>query len=209
MAEGTAVLDLERSRMSDKRPFCWLTDDSIDWGAWCNVSDPNYKTTNRLIDFLVDVVSKNGAVLLNVTPTAEGVMPKGVVTRLLEMGEWLKLNGEAIYDTRPWEIYGEGPQRIVEGHLSENKNADAVAEDIRFTTRDGNLYAIALDWPADRKLVIRSLSSGNSYLKKRIKGVSMLGAKEKLMWKQTDKGLEVTFPEKRPCDFAYVLKLRY
>lgn len=164
MAEGSAVLDLERSRMSETKPFPWLTDDSIDWGAWCDVSDPNYKTTNRLVDFLVDVVSKNGAVLLNITPTAQGEIPKGVEERLLEMGEWLKINGEAIYDSRPWKIFGEGPQEIVEGHLSEHKNSDAVAEDIRFTTRDGKLYAIAMDWPTNGKFLIKSLAKGNQYL---------------------------------------------
>lgn len=99
MAEGTAILDLERSRMSEKKDFPWLTDDSIDWKAWCDISDPNYKTTNRLIDFLVDVVSKNGAVLLNITPKANGEIPEGVKTRLLEMGDWFKVNGEAIYGT--------------------------------------------------------------------------------------------------------------
>lgn len=209
MAEGSAVLDLERSRMSDTKPFCWLTDDSVDWGAWCNVSDPNYKTTNRLIDFLVDVVSKNGAVLLNVTPTAEGVMPDGVVKRLTEMGEWLKLNGEAIYNTRPWVIYGEGPQKIVEGHLSEDKNDDAVAQDIRFTTCGNKLYATALDWPADGKITIHSLSSDNKYLKKKIKGVSMIGSKEKLRWSQTKDGLVVNFPKVRPCEHAFVMRIKY
>lgn len=209
MAEGSAVLDLERSRMSDTKPFCWLTDDSVDWGAWCNVSDPNYKTTNRLIDFLVDVVSKNGAVLLNVTPTAEGVMPDGVVKRLTEMGEWLKLNGEAIYNTRPWVIYGEGPQKIVEGHLSEDKNGDAVAQDIRFTTCGNKLYATALDWPADGKITIHSLSSDNKYLKKKIKGISMIGSKEKLRWSQTKDGLVVNFPKVRPCEHAFVMRIKY
>ncbi|MFR9635613.1 MAG: alpha-L-fucosidase [Rikenellaceae bacterium] len=208
MAEGSAVLDLERSRMSDKMPFTWLTDDSVDWGAWCNVSNPDYKTTNRLLDFLIDVVSKNGAVLLNVTPTANGVIPYGVETRLREMGAWLKLNGEAIYDTRPWVIYGEDPQKIKEGHLSEHQNKDATAEDIRFTiSKKGQLYATTLDWPADGRLVIRSLSTKANHLKEPVTKVSMLGSKEKLTFKQTDKGLEVTFPKERPCEHAFVLKI--
>lgn len=206
MAEGSAVLDLERSRMSEKKPFCWLTDDSIDWGAWCNVSDPNYKTTNRLIDFLVDVVSKNGAVLLNVTPTAEGEIPEPVKERLLQMGQWLKLNGEAIYNSRPWEIYGEGPQKIVEGHLSEDKNGDAVAEDIRFTQRDGQLYAISLGWPESGKLTIKTFKKGNPYINE-FKSVSMLGSDETLKFEQTEEGLVVTFPAERPCDYAHVLKI--
>ena len=206
MAVGSAVLDLERSRMSEKKDFTWLTDDSIDWKAWCDISDPKYKSTNRLIDFLVDVVSKNGADLLNITPKANGEIPEGVKTRLLEMGDWFNVNKEAIYGTRTWKAYGEGPQEIVEGHLSEDKNADAVAEDIRFTTKGGNLYAIALDWPKE-KMVIRSFSKKEGLLTNEIDKVSMLGSKEKLNWRMTEAGLEVEMPTEKPCEHAFTLKI--
>ena len=203
---GAGVLDLERSRMSEKKEFPWLTDDSIDWGSWCNVSEPDYKSTNRMIDFLVDVVSKNGGVLLNVTPTAKGEIPQPVVDRLLEIGEWFKINGEAIYGTRPFDIFGEGPQEIVEGHLSERQNTDATAEDIRFTTRGDVLYAIALDWPGE-KLIIRSLGSDSGYLAKGIKSISLLGSNTDLDWEVTSNGLIIELPDKPSGDHAFTFKI--
>ncbi len=204
---GAGILDLERSRMAEGKDFPWLVDDSIDWGAWCDVQNPRYKTTNRLIDFLVDVVSKNGCVLLNVTPTAAGEIPTPVQERLLAMGRWLDLNGEAIYETRPWKIYGEGPMEIVEGHLSERKNKDATHEEIRFTQQGNTLYATVLDWPVQGGIRIRSLPE-NSDLLGKIKRIDLLGHNGKLTWTRDARGLAVTLPEQRPCEHAFVLKIK-
>jgi alpha-L-fucosidase len=204
---GAGILDLERSRMSETKDFPWLTDDSIDWGSWCNVKQPNYKSTNRLIDFLVDVVSKNGCVLLNITPKANGEIPQPVQDRLLEMGQWLKLNGQAIYETRPWKIYGEGPQRIVEGHLSERKNKDATAEDIRFTTKGKTLYAIILDWPVDGTCRIKSLGTRKNLLGD-IKTIKLLGHRGRIEWSRNAEALTVKMPDSKPCDHAFVLAIR-
>ena len=195
-AEGSAVYDLERARMSEKKDFPWLTDDSIDWKAWCHIDDPNYKTTNRLIDFLVDVVSKNGAVLLNITPRADGTIPEPVKERLLEMGEWLTVNGEAIYGTRTFEIYGEGDAEVVEGHLSEQKNADNTAKDIRFTTKGAILYATVLDWPAGEELVIHSLKKGNQLYKNNIASIQLLGNEGDLDFTTDEEGLKIKLPTK-------------
>ena len=206
LAEGTAIYDLERARMSEKKDFPWLTDDSIDWGSWCDVSTPDYKSTNRLIDFLLDVISKNGCVLLNITPKANGEIPQPVKDRLLEMGAWLKMNGEAVYGTRTWKVYGEGPAKVVEGHLSERQNADNTAEDIRFTQKGNALYALVLDWPT-ADVLIRSLGKKAGLLDKKVQKVELLGCNEEIKWEITDDAMRVTFPKDKPCENAYALKL--
>ena len=206
-AEGSAVLDLERARMSEKKDFPWLTDDSIDWKSWSHISNPRYKSTNRLIDFLVDVVSKNGAVLLNITPRADGTIPEPVKERLLEMGQWLKINGEAIYGTRTFEIYGEGDAEVVEGHLSEEKNADNTSKDIRFTTKGDILYAIVLDWPKEKELVIRSLKEGNGMYTSEIESIQLLGNEGNLQFKKDADGLKITLPKEKVGNHAFAFKI--
>ena len=201
MAKGAAVLDLERARMSKLTDFPWLTDDSVDWSSWCHVMEPDYKSTDRLIDFLIDVVSKNGCVLLNIPPTAQGEIPQPVRERLLEMGEWLGVNGEAIYETRPWKIFGEGPTKVVEGHLNERENADNVAEDIRFTTKGGTLYAITLAVP-DESIKIKSLGTDAGLLDKEIQSVRLLGYSGDLTWRRETDGLLISIPKEKPCDYA-------
>ncbi len=206
LALGSAVLDLERSRMAEKKEFPWLTDDSIDWGSWCHVAEPDYKSTNRLIDFLVDVVSKNGCVMLNVTPTAQGEIPEPVKQRLLEMGNWLQINGEAIYKTRPWKIFGEGPAEVVEGHLSEHQNPDNTENDIRFTTKNGNLYALVLDTPKE-DILIRALGENVGLYENKIKNIELLGSSEKIKWKNGEEHLQISLPKEIPCEHAIVFKI--
>lgn len=126
---GVGILDIERGRLGTLASYKWLTDDAIDWNSWCHVQSPSYKSADRIVDELVDIVSKNGCFLLDLTPTAEGVIPEPVVERLLAIGEWLTVNGEAIYGTRPWKLFGEGPTEIESGMFGEEKTPDFTAQE--------------------------------------------------------------------------------
>ena len=206
LPRGAGIVDLERGRMAKATDYPWLTDDSIDWNSWGYVEDHRYKSTTRLIGELVDIVSKNGCLLLNVPPKANGEIPAEVQQRLLEMGRWLKLNGEAIYGTRPWTIFGEGPTKVNEGHFGEEKTGDFTARDIRFTTKGTALYAICLGWPGE-KLVVKSLTAGAPHFGGQIAAIKLLGSQAALRWSQAANGLTVFFPAEKPCRHAYVLKI--
>jgi len=212
---GVGVMDLEVAQMRDKSDFVWLTDTSIDDNeAWSYINDIHYKSLNRLIDNLIDRVSKNGCLLLNVGPKADGTIPEEVKQLLLGMGEWLKINGEAIYGTRPWTIAAEGPTSLdFDATYGNEAELEYVAEDIRFTVKNNNLYAISLDWPKD-KLTIHSVTTNIfpnedfvGIYPSEIKSITMLGDDEELKWKVSENGLVINVPKEKPCGYAYVFKI--
>jgi alpha-L-fucosidase len=203
--DSAGVLDVERGQLAAIRPYFWQTDTSVSKNSWGYVKNQDYKTVDSLVDDLVDIVSKNGALLLNIGPRPDGTIPEPEQKMLLEIGRWLRVNGEAIYGTRPWGVYGEGPTRVVEGPFADTKRKPFTGADIRFTTRGDTLYAIALAWPESGKLVIKSLAAGGN--RPHVKDVSLLGHDGRLGWKQTAQGLEVTLPAVRPCDHAFALRI--
>ena len=157
---GIGVTDLERAQMLDKTEYVWITDTSIDdQGAWSYVKDAGYKSVDRLVDNLVDRVSKNGYLLLNVGPKADGTIPEEAKECLLGIGKWLEVNGEAIYGTRPWTMAAEGPVVLEEESTFDNEiDIPYTSEDIRFTVKDNFLFAITLDWPGE-EAVIKSITT--------------------------------------------------
>ncbi|MGA9637246.1 alpha-L-fucosidase [Flavobacterium sp.] len=206
--EGTVIYDLERGKLPGIRKLPWQTDTSIGKNSWSYVSNWESKTANEIVDDLVDIVSKNGCLLLNVGPKSDGTIPQDQKDILLQIGGWLNINGEAIYDTHYWNTFGEGPTEVKKGHHSEGNNKGLSSKDIRFTQNGNKLYAIVLDWPADGNVTIETLAKNNPYAKDlKIKKISVLGSKEKIQWNQTDKGLQVKMPTTKPGDFAYTIAI--
>lgn len=201
--DGAAVYNIERGKLSGIREEYWQTDTSVSTKSWGYIQNEHFKSATRIIHDLVDIVSKNGNMLLSFGPRADGSFPPEVEGLFLAVGEWLEINGEAIYGTRYWEKYGEGPTVVEAGHFSESKDTDFTNKDIRFTQKPGELYAIILGWPG-RTTTIRSLASGCGIRPTRI---AMLGSEATLEWKQDHEGLHVTLPGQKPCDHAYSLKI--
>lgn len=206
--EGAAVLDIERGRLDKLVEFPWLTDTTISRTSWCYIDGETYKTPNELVDVLVDIVSKNGCMLLNVGPKADGSIPEEAKQLLFDIGDWLEVNGEAIYGTRPWKVFGEGPTLVKAGPMSEGPGEEIfTSRDYRFTSSGKTVYAIGLDWPESGEMMITSLGRDVSP-ELNIKSVELLGYKGKLKWKQFADNLSVMMPKTRTGKHAYVLKVR-
>ncbi|HOH50663.1 MAG TPA: alpha-L-fucosidase [Candidatus Hydrogenedentes bacterium] len=200
-----AVWDIERGQLAEIRQPFWQTDTSVSLNSWGYVEKQRYKTVTSLVQDLVDIVSKNGALLLNIGPRPDGTIPEPEREMLLDIGKWLEVNGEAVYGTRPWKVYGEGPTKVADGSFTDAKKKAFTAEDIRFTTKDGALYAVLLAWPEKRVAHIDSLSLSDG----NVAEVTLLGAPKPLKFMQNDKELRVNLPKEKPCDHAYTLKITF
>ena len=204
---GAGVLDIERGQLDKPRPEFWQTDTSISIKSWGYINNDDFRTPQSLLQELVDIVSKNGCLLLNVGPKSDGTIPEQAQKILLDMGRWLAVNGEAVYGTRPWKTYGEGPTKVVGGSFNDTSTKPYSSEDIRFTTKGPVLYAIALHGPENGHVVIKSLATGSEYASLKVRSVHLLGSKAKLKFKRTADGLEIDVPGEPVTDYPVVFKL--
>jgi len=203
-SKGRFAQDVERGVLDSISEFPWQTDTSI--GDWFYRTGQKYKTSEEVIQMLVDIVSKNGNLLINVVQTPEGDLEPDVLSILDGIGKWTKVNGEAIYSTRPWKIYGEGPstnKNQEKGQFGGLKDIRAYQpSDIRFTTKDGVLYAFCMSTPTE-DIQIKALGKLSKVSNKKIASVSLLGSTEKIQWKQDENALTISKPTVLP-DFKVV-----
>ncbi|HEY3283140.1 MAG TPA: alpha-L-fucosidase [Armatimonadota bacterium] len=203
-SKGMWVQDLERGVMAAGRPEPWQTDTSI--GDWFYNQNWKYRGADWVIHMLVDIVSKNGNLLLNVVQRPDGTLDPEAHQVLEGMAAWIATNGEAIYGTRPWGLYGEGPSRAKGGHFNEDYAYGP--RDVRFTTKGDTLYATALGWPEDGTLRIRTLARNAPGIAGEVDRVELLGSPGRLRFTRTPEALEVSLPDARPGEHAFVLRIR-
>jgi alpha-L-fucosidase len=208
--QGTCTLDLERGIVDKIWPSPWQTDTCI--GNWHYKRDITYKTPKIVIDMLVDIVSRNGNLLLNFPLPGSGRLDDKELAILSGITEWMAVNNEGIYGTRPWKIYGDGPstlparERPERMGFNERGRKDLTPEDIRFTTKGKVIYAFVMGLP-EKQAVIKPLALSSAQQPGKIHHVELLGHKGKVKWTQDEAALKVDLPNEKPCEFALALKI--
>ena len=205
------VHDFEKGVAENIIKHAWQTDTPLSTWYYVKKKTEIKKPAPVIVDMLVDIVSKNGNLLLNVALKGDGTLDKEQTNELKKIGEWLSVSGEAIYGTRPWKIYGEGPTKAIEGHYKEFTKEDKpyTNEDIRFTTKEGILYAIALDLPLDQTILVKSLATNSDLINKKIENVRILGDDNPLIWEQNENGLAIQLVDEAPCEYALAFKIEF
>jgi len=193
----------ERRNIAGILDMPWEICDALDptsWGYNKRLPDDEYMTPNEIVDYLSDIVSKGGNLLINIGPKADGTIPEVMQNCLREIGSWLSVNGEAIYDTDPWSEYGEGPS-IGEAGFSSRERHRFQAGDVRYTRKGNNLYVIMLEWPSE-EISLTSLKDID------VQKASLLGSNEKIEWNKSGKVVTISLPPGPVSPYANVLKLR-
>jgi alpha-L-fucosidase len=207
--EGIAVLDVERGVLDDVWPRPWQMCTCV--GNWHYDQTAEYKSPKRIVDLLVDVVSRNGNLMLNFPLRRDGALDERELAILEDLTRWMDVNGEAIHGTRPWKTFGAGPtvhERDPREKYGETGRKDLTARDVRFTTKGKTLYAFFMGWPAERQLTIEPLAVGAPHVKGRVRQVRLVGFPGKINWQHNASGLVVQLPMKRPSHYACALEIK-
>jgi len=204
---GTCVYDVERGVVDSIWPRPWQTDTCIGDHYNRNVVG-HYKTPKTVVDMLVDIVSRNGNLMLNFPLPASGMLDNDELNTLDGITKWMAVNSEAIYATRPWKIYGISPPAVVPTGTSfnESKRQDLSFNDIRFTTKGKTLYTFFMGWPQSGQILIRPLAENNPQKTGKIENIELLGY-GKVEFTRDNDGLKVSLPSNEPCEHAYALKI--
>jgi alpha-L-fucosidase len=205
---GATVLDIERGRANKILDLPWQTDTCIgDWHYDRAIYEQHkYKTVRAVVHMLVDIISKNGNLMLNIPVRGDGSIDEDERKFLSEFTSWMAVNSEGIYGTRPFQVFGEGPPDVADSaNFNESKARLYDSRDIRFVTKGGVLYATALGWPERGQIVIQTLASDK--YPKPIARVELLGMKGTLVFKRDQNGLAVKLPPEKPNDYAYTFKI--
>lgn len=208
------IWDVEKGAPDKIQDIPWQSCTCIgEWHYRRSVYDENrYKTADKVIRLLVDIVSKNGNMLLNVPVRGDGTIDDKEVKVVEEIGEWMKINGDGIYDTRPWKIYGEGPSVETANPINaQGFNEGKIkytADDVRFTVKDDVIFAFLMDKPQSKSVVLKSLSTDNQLKSRKIKQVELLGY-GKVSFQQMTNGLEIQLPTlNKSTDYVLTFKIR-
>ncbi|MDE6892590.1 MAG: alpha-L-fucosidase [Lachnospiraceae bacterium] len=205
---GSALFDIERGQCSEAKTFPWQTDTSVSLNSWCYTNKNQYRKASEIICDLIDIVSKNGNLLLNIGPKADGTITEKEVSILHEIGNWLKINGEAVYGTRPWRKYGEGPTPVIDGHFSDHIKKEFTSADIRYTVKGEYLYATVLQCSSEGEYHFTLLSDlgADSQYKGLIESIELLGSPEQCIWKRDKTALHISL--KIQSDYPIVFKIK-
>ncbi|WP_299553089.1 alpha-L-fucosidase [Seonamhaeicola sp.] len=212
LAKGVGVLDLEKGRFDEKTDFPWLTDDSYAWAGWSWRKDLRLKTPTIIIQELVDISSKNGCLLLNITPTHDGKIPEKQREGLLEIGKWLDVNGEAVYETRPYVTYGEGGTKLKKNHFGgvQGDGVTYKTTDFRFTQNKSKdvIYITQLAIPKPgATFLLKTFASDGVGADENITSVEVIGSNEAITWSKTNEGLTLKAPNTVPNEHVLVYKV--
>ena len=197
------VDDFEGGRAKSIQTYPWQTDTCI--GNWHYRRGLQYRSVESVVKELVDIVSKNGNLLLNIPVRGNGTIDEDEMKFLEGLTRWMDVNSESIYGTRPWRVYGEGETNSAGEFVNNGREHPFAGSDLRFVRKGDFLYATFLAWPGQRALVRSLVSSATNG---KVTKVTLLGYPGNLKWEQTKDGLEVAMPAEKPCEHAFVLKIR-